>query len=62
MSIAPLCMKVDSVKFDDKEVVKKSYPNFWKDIQNVGIKCIGDDLRFFISYLRINLMVQIKKI
>ena len=38
MSIAPLCMKVNSVKFDDKEVVKKSYPNFWKDIQNVGIK------------------------
>jgi len=37
MSIAPLCMKVDSIKFDDKEVVNKSYPNFWKDIQNVGI-------------------------
>ena len=37
MSIAPLSMKVDSIKFDDKEVVNKSYPNFWKDIQNVGI-------------------------
>ena len=30
MSIAPLCMKVDSVKFDDKEVVNKSYPKFWE--------------------------------
>ena len=37
MSIAPLCMKVDYVKFDDKEVVNKSYPKFWEDIQNVGI-------------------------
>jgi 3-phosphoshikimate 1-carboxyvinyltransferase len=37
MSIAPLCMKVDSIKFDNKEVVNKSYPIFWKDIQNVGI-------------------------
>ena len=37
MSIAPLCMKVDSIKFDDKEVVNKSYPKFWEDIQNVGI-------------------------
>ena len=37
MSIAPLSMKVDSIKFDDKEVVNKSYPIFWKDIQNVGI-------------------------
>ena len=37
MSIAPLCMKVDSIKFDDKDVVNKSYPKFWSDIQNVGI-------------------------
>ena len=31
MSIAPLCMKVDSIKFDNKEVVNKSYPKFWED-------------------------------
>ena len=36
MSIAPLCMKVDSIKFDDKEVVNKSYPKFWKDIDRVS--------------------------
>ena len=36
MSIAPLCMKVDSIKFDDKEVVNKSYPKFWEDIDRVS--------------------------
>ena len=36
MSIAPLCMKVDYVKFDDKEVVKKSYPKFWEDYRRVS--------------------------
>ena len=35
MSIAPLCMKVDSIKFDNKEVVNKSYPKFWKDMEKV---------------------------
>ena len=36
MSIAPLCMKIDYVKFDDKEVVNKSYPKFWEDIDRVS--------------------------
>ena len=36
MSIAPLCMKVDSIKFDNKEVVNKSYPKFWEDIDRVS--------------------------
>ena len=36
MSIAPLCMKVDSIKFDDKEVVNKSYPKFWMDFERVS--------------------------
>ena len=36
MSIAPLCMKVDYVKFDDKEVVNKSYPKFWEDFDRVS--------------------------
>ena len=37
MSIAPLIMKVDSIKFTDKEVVNKSYPKFWQDLRRVGI-------------------------
>ena len=36
MSIAPLCMKVDYIKFDDKEVVNKSYPKFWEDFDRVS--------------------------
>ena len=36
MSIAPLCMKVDSIKFDDKEVVNKSYPKFWEDFNRLS--------------------------
>lgn len=36
MSIAPLCMKVDSIKFADKEVVNKSYPKFWEDFDRVS--------------------------
>ncbi|MBF70100.1 MAG: hypothetical protein CL837_04045 [Crocinitomicaceae bacterium] len=36
MSIAPLCMKVDSIKFDDKEVVNKSYPKFWEDFDRLS--------------------------
>ncbi|MDA9665924.1 3-phosphoshikimate 1-carboxyvinyltransferase [Bacteroidota bacterium] len=36
MSIAPLCMKVDSIKFDNKNVVNKSYPKFWEDFDRVS--------------------------
>ena len=36
MSIAPLCMKVDSIKFDDKDVVNKSYPKFWEDFDRLS--------------------------
>tara|TARA_B100000768_G_scaffold32521_1_gene31126 strand:- start:1888 stop:3108 length:1221 start_codon:yes stop_codon:yes gene_type:complete len=36
MSIAPLCMKVGSIKFDNKEVVNKSYPKFWEDFDRVS--------------------------
>ena len=36
MSIAPLCMNVDYVKFDNKEVVNKSYPKFWEDFDRVS--------------------------
>ena len=36
MSIAPLSMKVNSIKFDDKDVVNKSYPKFWEDFDRVS--------------------------
>jgi 5-enolpyruvylshikimate-3-phosphate synthase len=28
-------MKVDSIKFDDKDVVNKSYPKFWEDFDSI---------------------------
>ena len=36
MSIAPLSMKVDSIKFDNKNVVNKSYPKFWEDFDRAS--------------------------
>lgn len=36
MSIAPLCMKVDHIKFDNKDVVNKSYPKFWEDFNQAS--------------------------
>lgn len=36
MAFAPLCLKLD-VTIEDKSVVKKSYPNYWKDYELVGL-------------------------
>ena len=38
MSFAPLCLRFGEVQINDIEVVKKSYPNFWKDLENGGFK------------------------
>lgn len=38
MSIAPLCLKVDSIEIEEPNVVAKSYPNFWKDLAGKGLK------------------------
>ena len=39
MSVAPLCMKVGPIEFENENVVTKSYPKFWQDLKNIGIKC-----------------------
>lgn len=39
MAFAPLSLKT-KLAVNDAEVVSKSYPNFWKDLQKVGIKCV----------------------
>ena len=36
MAFAVLAMKLDSVTIENPEVVKKSYPDFWKDLKSVG--------------------------
>ena len=38
MALAPLSMLVGSISFDHPEVVKKSYPGFWKDASFLPVK------------------------
>lgn len=33
MSLAPLALRIGSIRFDDMEVVRKSYPHFWSDVK-----------------------------
>ena len=40
MSIAPLSMKINCISFENKNVVNKSYPDFWKDLEVAGISCV----------------------
>jgi 3-phosphoshikimate 1-carboxyvinyltransferase len=40
MSIAPLCLTVNSIEIEEPGVVAKSYPNFWKDLAEKGLKSI----------------------
>jgi len=39
MTFACLAIKGFTVKFDHPEVVNKSYPGFWKDLESVGFTC-----------------------
>ena len=36
MSFAPLAILHQKLNLDNKDVVKKSYPDFWIDLQGVG--------------------------
>ena len=36
MAFAPLALKTNTIFIDDPEVVAKSYPNFWKDLEMLG--------------------------
>jgi len=38
MALAPLVLKLDSVKMNNPKVVNKSYPLFWEDLAKLGIK------------------------
>ncbi len=37
MAFAPLILKVDQLEFDDALVVNKSYPDFWKHLEEINI-------------------------
>ena len=36
MSFAPLCLKYGALQVNNVEVVSKSYPNFWEDLEKGG--------------------------
>ena len=38
MAFAPLALKTD-LDIENADVVSKSYPDFWKDLQHIGFKC-----------------------
>ena len=38
MALAPLVLKLSSVKMNDPEVVSKSYPLFWEDMEKLGLR------------------------
>ncbi len=38
MAFAPLALLLDEVTVEDKRVVQKSYPNFWKDFAQLGLE------------------------
>ncbi|MGB0402883.1 MAG: 3-phosphoshikimate 1-carboxyvinyltransferase [Salibacteraceae bacterium] len=37
MALAPFALVSESVKMDNPEVVKKSYPQFWQELEKVGV-------------------------
>ncbi len=39
MAFAPLAMLIKGLEIEEPEVVAKSYPDFWKDLQKVGFEC-----------------------
>jgi len=36
MAFAPLSLFIDEVEMEDYQVVEKSYPDFWKDLEKAG--------------------------
>lgn len=36
MAFAPMCLRMDSLSIANPEVVSKSYPHFWEDLQKAG--------------------------
>jgi len=40
MSFAPLCLRYGKLQINNIEVVSKSYPNFWKNLEKGGFKIV----------------------
>lgn len=44
MAFAPACLKLGKIKIEEPQVVSKSYPKFWEDLERAGFR-IQEDLR-----------------
>src|SRR6185437_16663975 len=42
MAFAPLALVIPQLEIEDADVVEKSYPAFWKDLEKVGIEVKGE--------------------
>ena len=38
MAIAPLCLKFGTLIIEEANVVNKSYPKFWEDLESLGFE------------------------
>jgi 3-phosphoshikimate 1-carboxyvinyltransferase len=38
MSFAPLAMSLDKIEIENSDVVKKSFPHFWKELEKIGFR------------------------
>jgi len=36
MAFAPIALLINTVELEDMDVVEKSYPDFWKDLEKAG--------------------------
>ena len=43
MAFAPMALVMGSVIIDNPEVVSKSYPSFWEDLENSGFEVFEMD-------------------
>jgi hypothetical protein len=41
MAFAPLATLIPELEFEDADVVEKSYPAFWKDLEKAGFELRG---------------------
>jgi 3-phosphoshikimate 1-carboxyvinyltransferase len=42
MAFAPVCLKTGKIRINNPEVVSKSYPGFWKDLEKAGFEITQD--------------------
>ncbi|KQC00695.1 3-phosphoshikimate 1-carboxyvinyltransferase [Pedobacter sp. Hv1] len=41
MAFAPLALKIDTLEIEEKQVVEKSYPYFWDDLEKAGFSVVS---------------------